>query len=181
MKRLRIFSTPLLFVLSSSFPLSYNRAAYLTREEFFMTFDTGSIGRSFPPFTVEIERAKLREFALAIGASDPIYQSRQQARAEGYEDIQMLPTTPTQFEFWGNPDWMGRLREIGLNTARLLHVEQEFEYVGAIKPGDILTGITTVLAGKTRRDLDLATLETRYTNQRGEHVLTALMRVMVKE
>lgn len=144
-------------------------------------FDTRFIGQSFPPFTIEVERAKLHEFALAVGESDPIYHSRQQAQESGYEDVQMLPTMPTQFEFWGNPGWMERLREIGLNTARLLHVEQEFTYDGEVRPGDTLTGITTVLDGKARRGLDLATLETRYTNQRGELVLTALMKVMVKE
>ena len=143
-------------------------------------FDVSVIGKSFPAFTLEVERAKLHEFALAIGESDPIYHSRQQARAEGYEDVQMLPTMPTQFEFWGNPGWMERLREIGLNTTRLLHVEQEFAYSGEIKAGDVLTGVTTVLDGKARRGLDLATLETRYTNQRGELVLTALMKVMVR-
>lgn len=143
--------------------------------------DTSFIGKSFPPFTIEVERAKLHEFAQAIGESDPIYHSRQQAQAAGYEDVQMLPTMPTQFEFWGNPGWMERLREIGLNTARLLHVEQEFTYLAEVKPGDVLTGITTLLDGKARRGLDVATLETRYTNQRGEHVLTALMKVMVKE
>lgn len=93
----------------------------------------------------------------------------------------MLPTMPTQFEFWGNPGWMERLREIGLNTTRLLHLEQGFTYFGEIAPGDVLSGVTTVVDGKARRGLDMATLETRYTNQRGEHVLTAQMKVVVRE
>ena len=144
-------------------------------------FDTSSIGKSFPPFIIEIARAKLHEFALAIGETNPIYHAQQAAQDAGYNDVQMLPTTPTQFEFWGNPGWMERLREIGLNTTRLLHVEQEFTYLHEIQPGDTLTGVTTVLDGKVRRGLDMATLETRYTNQRGEHVLTAQMKVMVRE
>jgi hypothetical protein len=144
-------------------------------------FETRFIGQSFPAFTIEVERAKLHEFALAVGQSDPIYHSRQGAQEAGYEDVQMLPTVPTQFEFWGNPGWMERLREIGLNTTRLLHLEQDFEYLGAIVPGDVLTGETTVVDGKARRGLDMATLETRYTNQRGEHVLTARMKVVVRE
>ncbi len=144
-------------------------------------FDTSFVGRSFPPFTIEVERTKLHEFALALGESDPIYHSRQEARAAGYEDVQMLPTMPTQFEFWGNPGWMERLREIGLDTAHLLHAEQEFTYLAEVRPGDVLTGITTVLDGRAWRGLDMATLETRYTNQRGEHVLTALMKVVVRE
>lgn len=144
-------------------------------------FDTSSIGKSFPPFTIEVARAKLHEFALAIGETSSIYHSQQAAQAAGYEDVQMLPTMPTQFEFWGNPAWMDRLREIGLNTTRLLHVEQEFEYHHEIKPGDTLIGVTTVLEGRARRGLDMATLETRYTNQRDELVLTAQMKVMVRE
>jgi acyl dehydratase len=144
-------------------------------------FDTSSIGKSFPAFTLEVERAKLHEFALAIGETNPIYHSRQAAQEAGYEDVQMLPTMPTQFEFWGNPGWMERLREIGLNTTHLLHAEQEFEYLAEVKPGDVLTGVTTVLDGKARRGLDMATLETRYTNQRGQDVLTARMKVVVRE
>lgn len=144
-------------------------------------FDTGSIGKSFPSFTIEVERTKLHEFALAIGATDPIYHSQIDAQAAGYKDTQMLPTMPTQFEFWGNPGWMERLRELGLDTSRLLHVEQEFKYTREIKPGDILTAITTVLDGKTRRGLDMATLETCYTNQYAEQVLTAQMKIIVNQ
>ncbi|MGH2480225.1 MAG: FAS1-like dehydratase domain-containing protein, partial [Ktedonobacteraceae bacterium] len=143
-------------------------------------FNISFIGKVFPPFTSEIARAKLHEFALAIGETDPIYHSQPDAHDAGYNDVQMLPTMPTQFEFWGNPGWMERLREIGLNTTRLLHVEQEFEYLHEVWPGDTLTGVTTVLDGKARRGLDMVTLETRYTNQHGEQVLTAQMKVMVR-
>src|SRR5258708_17225184 len=135
-------------------------------------FDTNAIGHSFPAFTIEVARTKFHEFALAIGETNPIYHSREAALDAGYQDVQMLPTQPTQFEFWGNPSWMERLQTIGLNTARLLHAEQEFEYLQSVQPGDVLTGVTTVMDGKTRRGIDLATLETHYTNHRGEHVPT---------
>src|SRR5216683_508438 len=144
-------------------------------------FETRFIGQRFPAFTIEVERTKLHEFALAVGETEAIYHTRQEARAAGYDDVQMLPTMPTQFEFWGNPGWMERLREIGLDTTRLLHLEQDFSYLGAIVPGDVLTAVTTVVDGKARRGLDMVTLETRYTNQRGEHVLTARMKVVVRE
>lgn len=144
-------------------------------------FKTDAIGRSFPLFTLEVARAKLHEFALALGETNPIYHSPQAAREAGYDDVQMLPTMPIQFEFWGNPGWMEQLREIGLNTTRLLHVEQEFTYLHPIHPGDTLTGRTTVLNGKARRGLDMATLETRYTNQQGTEVLIAQMKFMVRE
>src|SRR5437879_2506023 len=132
-------------------------------------FETRFIGQRFPAFSIEVSRTKLHEFALAVGQDDPIYHERQAAREAGYEDVQMLPTMPTQFEFWGNPGWMERLREIGLNTTRLLHAEQDFAYLGAIVPGDVLSAVTTVVDGKARRGRDMVTLETRYPNPRGEH------------
>jgi acyl dehydratase len=162
-------------------PVNCYREGVLEREGVLLMFNTDAIGRSFPPFTIEVARAKLHEFALALGETNPIYHSQQAAREAGYDDVQMLPTMPTQFEFWGNPGWMEQLREIGLNTTRLLHVEQEFTYLHPILPGDTLTGVTTVLDGKARRGLDMATLETRYTNQHGTEVLIAQMKVMVRE
>lgn len=144
-------------------------------------FDASTIGKSFPAFTIEVERSKFHEFALAVGATNSIYHSQRAAQEEGYADTQMLPTQATQFEFWGNPGWMERLRGLGLNTTRLLHAEQEYEYLQPIQPGDVLSAVTTVVDGKARRGLEMATLETRYTNQRGEHVLTALMKVVVRE
>lgn len=144
-------------------------------------FDTTTIGTSFPPFHIEVERVKMHEFALAIGETNPIYHDHQAAQEAGYEDIQMLPTMPTQFEFWGKPDWMEQLEGIGLNTKRLLHVEQEFAYHQPVKPGNVLTGITSITDGKSRPGLDMVTLETRYTNQDETLVLTSVMKVMVAE
>ncbi len=143
-------------------------------------FDTTSIGTSFPPFTVEVERPKIQEFALAIEAKDPIYHSREAAQEAGYPDIALLPTLPIQFEFWGNPHWMERLETLGINTTRMLHAEQEYTYLASIQPGNTLSAVTTVLDGKTRKGLEMVTLETRYTNQDGETVLTAQMKLVIR-
>src|SRR3974377_313774 len=54
--------------------------------------DASKIGQSFPPFTIEVERGKVRELALAIGDENPVYQSRQAAQAEGYTEVPLYPT-----------------------------------------------------------------------------------------
>ncbi len=64
-------------------------------------FDASKIGQSFPPFTIEVERGKVRELALAIGDENPVYQSREAAQAAGYADVPLSPTSPTVFQFWG--------------------------------------------------------------------------------
>jgi hypothetical protein len=146
-------------------------------------FDTSKIGHSFPPFTFEIQRSKIRELALAIGDDNPVYQSRQVAQAAGYQDIPLFPTTPTIFLFWGNTHFVEQLAELGIDFARLLHREEEYEYLSPIYPGKILTGVMTVLDGSTRKgahntSIDLVTLQLRYTNSQGQPVLIATTRLV---
>jgi acyl dehydratase len=148
-------------------------------------FDKSKIGQSFPPFTYEVERGKIHELALALGDDNPIYHSRAGAQAAGYPDVPLYPTAPTIFNFWGNTQMVGQLVNLGINPMRILHGEEEFEYLGPIFPGDTLTGVTTLVDGKTRQgqggsSMDLLTLEIQYTNQHGQPVLKAREVVIVR-
>ncbi|HEY6411659.1 MAG TPA: MaoC family dehydratase N-terminal domain-containing protein [Ktedonobacteraceae bacterium] len=149
-------------------------------------FDKSKIGQSFPPFTIEVERGKIRELALAIGDDNPIYQSREGAQAAGYADVPLFPTTPTMFTFWGNTKMVSQLVSLGLNVMRVLHGEEEYEYLAPINVGDILTGVMTLVDGKTRQgqggsSMDILTVEVRYTNQHGQAVLNAREMIVVRE
>jgi acyl dehydratase len=148
-------------------------------------FDKSKIGQSFPPFSIEVERGKIRELALAIGDDNPIYQSKEAAQAAGYADVPLSPTSPTMLGFWGNTRMGGRLASLGINVMRILHGEEEYEYLAPIYPGDTLTGVMTLVDGKTREgkegsSMDILTTEVRYTNQRGQHVLSARTVIVVR-
>ena len=148
-------------------------------------FDTSKIGTSFPPFTIEVERGKIRELALAIGDDNPIYQDRAAAQTAGYPDVPIYPTTPTTFTFWGNSKMVGQLVSVGINVMRILHGEEEYEYLAPVYPGDVLTGVVTIADGKTRKgqsgSMDIITTETSYTNQHGTTVLKARTVMIVRE
>jgi acyl dehydratase len=148
-------------------------------------FDKTKIGYSFPPFTIEVERGKIHELALAIGDNNPIYHSREAAQAEGYSDVPAPPTMPTQFSFWGNTQAGEQLASVGINVARILHSEEEYEYLAAVHPGDRLAGVVTIVDGKTRQikggSMDIVTTETRYTNQDNQPVVNARTMIVVRE
>jgi acyl dehydratase len=148
-------------------------------------FDQSKIGSSFSPFTIEIERCKIHELNLAIGDENPIYHNREAARAAGYHDVPLSPTTPTIFSFWGNPQFREQLTSVGINVMRILHGEESYEYLASIYPGDTLVGVTTISDGKTRRSkngsMDIITLQTRYTNQDNQLVLNATTMFVVRE
>ncbi len=95
--------------------------------------DASHIGQSFPPYTIEVERGKVRELALAIGDENPIYQSRQAAQAAGYADVPLYPTSPTIFAFWGvdYPQLLEHWTSLGIDAKRVLHGAEAFEYLCA--------------------------------------------------
>jgi acyl dehydratase len=148
-------------------------------------FDKSKVGHSFPPFTIEVERGKIRELALAIGDDNPIYQSKEAAQAEGYPDVPLYPTAPTMFALWGNTNMVDQLADLGINLMRVLHAEEEYEYLGSIYPGDKLTGEMKLVDAKSRQtprgSMDFLVIEIDYTNQHGELVLKAREALIVRE
>ena len=149
-------------------------------------FDQSKLGHSFPPFTLEVERGKIHELALAIGDMNPIYHNREAAQVIGYRDVPLPPTAPTLFTFWGNTQLWQQLVSVGINVVRVLHGEEEYEYLAPIYPQDTITGVATIVEGKTRRgkdgsSMDILTMETRYHNQQQEPVLSAKTMFVVRE
>ncbi len=148
-------------------------------------FDKSKVGQSFPPFTIEVERGKIRELALAIGDDNPIYQSKENAQAAGYPDVPLYPTAPTMFVLWGNPKMVDQLAELGINLIHVLHAEEEYEYLGPVYPGDTLTGQMKLVDAKSRHtqsgSMDFLVIEIDYTNQHGTLVLKAREALFVRE
>jgi acyl dehydratase len=148
-------------------------------------FDESKIGQSFAPFTYEVQRNKIHELTSAIGDQNPIYHSRAAAQEAGFSDVPISPTTPTTFSFWGDRQRGIGLAEVGINVTRILHGEEEYEYLAPIFPHDVLTGTTTLVEGKTRQGsggqtMDILTLETRYVNQHNQGVLNTRTTVVVR-
>lgn len=147
-------------------------------------FDTSKVGQSFPPFTIEVERCKIHELALAIGDDNPIYHSREAAQAAGYSDVPLFPIAPTLFTFWSNANMGRHLMAMGVNVMGILHGEEEYEYLAPINPGDTLTGVMTLVDGKTRKgqagSMDILTIGVRYTNQHGQPVLNARQVIIIR-
>ncbi len=148
-------------------------------------FDKSKVGQSFSPFTIEVERGKIRELALAIGDDNPIYQSKEAAQAAGYADVPLYPTSPTTFAFWGNAQMISQLSSLGIDLIRALHAEEEYEYLAPIYPGDTLSGVMRLVNAKTRHTqgatLDILAIEIDYTNQHNVLVLKARQVVFVRE
>jgi acyl dehydratase len=96
----------------------------------------GVLGKEFPPYTVTVERGKIKEFARAIGDLNPFYLDDRVGEASQWGDIIAPPTFAITFRPEEGADTAGFLKELGTDISRILHGEQEFELHGPLRPGE---------------------------------------------
>jgi acyl dehydratase len=97
----------------------------------------GVIGKESPPFVLTVERGRIKEFARAIGDSNPAYLDDRVGQASEWGDIIAPPTFLTTFR--DGADSATFLKDLGTDISRVLHGEQEFEIFRPIRPGETFT------------------------------------------
>ncbi len=134
--------------------------------------DRKHIGDELPRHTVEVEPARLRLFAQAIGEADPDTTGEAAARA-GLAPPPVPPTFLFTLEL-ERPDPFGWLALLGTDLSRVLHGEQSFAYHAPVVAGDRLTFAPRIadIQSKKGGALDLIVRETTVTNQAGARVAT---------
>lgn len=105
--------------------------------------DRSLIGTVLDPVVAEVEKGEIRQFADAIGATDPIHTDPAAARAAGYPNLVAPPT----FVFClaqRNSEPTDALVKLGFDVAKLLHGEQHFEYFHPVCAGDTIALTTRI-------------------------------------
>lgn len=129
------------------------------------------IGKTYPPVTYAVGREKVREYASAVGETNPLYFELEAARAAGYSDLVAPPmfavvysaraVMPAIFD-----------PEVGIDFAMMVHAGQEFEWGPLVLAGDEITSRASVKDISERRGMTFYAFETISENQRGETVAT---------
>jgi acyl dehydratase len=137
--------------------------------------DRSILGAWGPEGTMRVEHGKIAEFARAVKDDNPAYR-----------DGPAPPAPPTFLMTIAH--WIGDLgqtrRGVTLDYRRLLHGEQEFEYLRPIRAGDVLrfrsrTKDVFEKQGKRGGVMTFVIGETEFRNEAGEVV--AYMRNTVIE
>lgn len=149
-----------------------------------MPLDKSFIDKPFAPFTFEVDKSKIRELAQALGDDNPIFVDDEAARAAGLPGIVAPPTFPTLFKMWGEGGSSTHIKTIGGDVLKLLHGEEEYEYHGLIRPGDVITGQTRVVSIEEKKgrssNLDIVKLQTNYHNQHDELVAVGRTTIVLR-
>jgi acyl dehydratase len=138
-----------------------------------MALDPGLVGRSYPPSAVyEVGRAKIAEFAAAIGDPDPVHRDAAAARAAGHPDVIAPPTFAIVVSLQAATGVLDD-PDVALDYSRVVHGEQRFTHHRPIRAGDRLVATTTIDAVRSVGGNDLLTTRVDLATEDGEPVCTA--------
>ncbi|TMK40673.1 MAG: MaoC family dehydratase [Actinobacteria bacterium] len=136
-----------------------------------MPVDTKAVGKSFPPAVYAVGREKVREYAHAVGETNPIHLDPDAARAAGFRDVVAPPmfavvySAPAMAPAIFDP-------EVGMNFALMVHGGQEFQWGELVIAGDEITTTATVKDISDKDGRTFYVFETVSTNQEGDNVCT---------
>ncbi len=123
-----------------------------------MAIDPRHVGYALPPFKVTVEPRRLAAFARAIGESDPQFAEH------------VAPLTFMKVLEGERGSSRAILTALGVPLARVLHAEQQFEYITPILAGDVVTVSRRVvdLYAKKGGAIEFIVIESVFTSAGGE-------------
>ena len=127
------------------------------------------IGKTYPPTVYAVGREKVREYAYAVGETDPLYLDVEAARAAGHADVVAPPMFAVVYSLPAVAQGMFD-PEVGIDFSRLVHAGQEFEWGELVVAGDEISTTTAVSDISERAGNGFFTFESTSVNQRGETV-----------
>jgi acyl dehydratase len=134
-----------------------------------MAVNADVIGKTYPGRTYAVGREKVREFAYAVGESNPLHLDLDAARAAGHADVVAPPMFAVVYA--GPAVAQGMFDpEVGIDFARLVHAGQEFEWGPLVVAGDEITTTVEVADVTERAGNGFFVFQSTSVNQRDETV-----------
>jgi len=136
-------------------------------------------GKTFAPVTYAVGREKVREYAHAVGETNPLHLDVEAARAAGHRDVVAPPmfavvyASPAVMPAFFDP-------EVGMDFSRMVHGEQEFTWGPLVVAGDEITTEVEVASVTERAGMGFFVFESRSDNQDGERVCTGRWTCIVR-
>src|SRR3954454_5359515 len=144
-----------------------------------MPVNTQAVGRSYPPTVYAVGREKVREYASAVGETNPLHLDPEAARAAGHRDVvapamlRTVYTSPAMGPAFFDP-------EVGMDFARMVHGGQEFAWGPLVIAGDEITTEVEFAEQSERGGMGFYVFESRSDNQDGERVCTGRWTCIVR-
>lgn len=133
--------------------------------------------RGAPVYSVS--REKIREFARAVQARNPLHHDVEAARAAGHPDLVAPPTFAIIVSQAADAELV-RDPSAGIDFSRVVHADQRFTHHRPIVAGDELSATVHVDAVRTMGAGAMVTTREEITDAQGEPVCTAVSSLLVR-
>jgi acyl dehydratase len=135
-----------------------------------MAIKTDAVGKQWPAAIYEVGAEKIREFADAIGAPNPVHRDHESAKAAGFRDLVAPPMFCVVYSARAlAPAILDP--EVGINLAAMLHGSQEFEWDEPVCDRDVIETTSALREIYERDGLGFYVFETTSTNQDGRQTV----------
>lgn len=129
-----------------------------------MRISEANVGTTYPPTPpYEVSRAKITEFAAALGDSNPAYAGA-------------APIAPPTFAVVLSSEAWGALfadPTLDMQLSRTVHVDQRFVWERPLRLGDAIVAQLTIEKVRARGNSAFVTIAVDLTTTEGERVCTA--------
>jgi acyl dehydratase len=129
--------------------------------------NTDLIGKQWPAVEYDVGREKIREYANAVGETNPIHHDPDAAQAAGFRGV----VAPPMFCVVYSAPAVGPAvidPEVGINLAAMVHGGQVFEWGEPVCAGDLVTTTATLTDLRERNGMTFYEFESVSTNQDGK-------------
>jgi acyl dehydratase len=120
--------------------------------------DDKFIGKTYPAVTYEVGLEKIKEYANAVGETNPVYLDEEAAIAAGYTALVAPPMFAVVYQSQ-LPMALLFDPEVELNLAMLVHGEQEFEFHRPVLAREVVTTEGKVIKIEHKEKIEIITLE----------------------
>ena len=134
-----------------------------------MPIETKAVGKTFPATTYAVGREKVKEYALAVGDTNPIHLDHEAARSAGYADVVAPPMFAVVFKASAMAPAIFDA-DVGMNFALMVHGGQEFRWGPLVVAGDEIETTVRVASVEERAGLGFFVFASTSVNQAGETV-----------
>jgi acyl dehydratase len=144
-----------------------------------MALKTDAIGKTYPASSYAVGREKIREYAAAVGETNPVYFDVDAARTAGYADV----VAPPMFAVVYGAQSVGPAildPDVGIDFSMMVHAGQQFVWGPLVVAGDEISTTASVKDISDRGGMAFYVFETVSENQHGETVCTGTWTQIVR-
>jgi acyl dehydratase len=141
--------------------------------------NTSAIGKEYPPVVYAVGREKVKEYAAAVGETNPLHLDVGAARAAGHADVVAPPMFAVVYQSGAVMPGIFD-PEVGINFAMMVHSGQDFRWNRVVVAGDELTTQASVSAIDEKGGMGFYDFEVVTKDAAGETVCTGVWKMIVR-